>query len=342
MAVTIDTYLFNKMPIPLPDGSTEWWELTDQWRLVRTDPNFSIIATDEEVAAALAEIELLPGDSAYQVAVDNGFEGTEVEWLASLVGADGTQGEQGIQGIQGIQGETGATGAKGDKGDAGDTGDTGLQGSQGIQGIQGDTGSQGIQGETGTKGDQGDEGETGAQGVSGIGQATYRLAGRYHSTFPDSNTTLALTINRLYAIPFMVSETKTISRIAIHVTTLGASASARLGIYQDNGSIYPGSLVSDCGTVSMTSTGLKEITGLNISLTANTLYWLALVCNVAATVTACAVVYLNALLGYPTTSLNTVGFASYYVAFTYATLPTPYPSSATLSNTAFPKIAVYF
>lgn len=29
------------------------------------------------------------GDSAYEVAVENGFEGTEAEWLASLKGADG-------------------------------------------------------------------------------------------------------------------------------------------------------------------------------------------------------------------------------------------------------------
>ena len=50
------------------------------------------------------------GKSAYEVAVDEGFVGTEAEWLASLVGpqgAQGVQGPQGIQGVQGIQGETG-------------------------------------------------------------------------------------------------------------------------------------------------------------------------------------------------------------------------------------------
>jgi hypothetical protein len=35
------------------------------------------------------------GDSAYQLAVSNGFVGTEVEWLASLQGADGIDGEDG-------------------------------------------------------------------------------------------------------------------------------------------------------------------------------------------------------------------------------------------------------
>jgi hypothetical protein len=38
------------------------------------------------------------GKSAYQIAVDNGFEGTETEWLDSLQGEDGTDGEQGAMG----------------------------------------------------------------------------------------------------------------------------------------------------------------------------------------------------------------------------------------------------
>jgi len=41
------------------------------------------------------------GRSAYQVAVDDGFVGTEVEWLAGLVGNTGPTGPQGIQGDTG-------------------------------------------------------------------------------------------------------------------------------------------------------------------------------------------------------------------------------------------------
>ena len=44
------------------------------------------------------------GDSAYEVAVANGFVGTESAWLASLVGPQGEQGEQGIQGPPGADG----------------------------------------------------------------------------------------------------------------------------------------------------------------------------------------------------------------------------------------------
>ncbi|MDR1917431.1 MAG: hypothetical protein LBQ05_00395 [Christensenellaceae bacterium] len=39
--------------------------------------------------------EIIIGRSAYDVAVDNGFEGTEAEWLASLKGTDGTNGTSG-------------------------------------------------------------------------------------------------------------------------------------------------------------------------------------------------------------------------------------------------------
>lgn len=51
------------------------------------------------------------GLSAYQIAVNNGFVGTESAWLASL---EGPQGIQGVKGDTGSQGLTGAAGADGD------------------------------------------------------------------------------------------------------------------------------------------------------------------------------------------------------------------------------------
>lgn len=61
------------------------------------------------------------GKSAYEVAVSNGFVGTEQEWIASLKGQQGERGEKGEQGLQGIQGE------KGDKGDSATYNDTELK-----------------------------------------------------------------------------------------------------------------------------------------------------------------------------------------------------------------------
>lgn len=41
------------------------------------------------------------GQSAYDIAVKNGFVGTEAEWLESLKGTDGTNGSNGIDGTDG-------------------------------------------------------------------------------------------------------------------------------------------------------------------------------------------------------------------------------------------------
>ena len=44
------------------------------------------------------------GKSAYEVAVDNGFSGTETEWIASLKGEKGEKGDKGEKGAQGEAG----------------------------------------------------------------------------------------------------------------------------------------------------------------------------------------------------------------------------------------------
>lgn len=71
------------------------------------------------------------GSSAYDVAVKNGYDGTEEEWLLTLIGPQGEIGPQGVkgdvgdvgpQGAKGAKGDTGPQGIKGDKGDKGDTG----------------------------------------------------------------------------------------------------------------------------------------------------------------------------------------------------------------------------
>ena len=72
------------------------------------------------------------GKSAYQIAVEKGFEGDETAWLASLKGADGAQGIDGAKGDAGPQGPTGEQGPKGDPGEAGPQGPAGEKGADGI------------------------------------------------------------------------------------------------------------------------------------------------------------------------------------------------------------------
>ncbi len=51
------------------------------------------IATEEYLNELISKLELPKGDSAYQVAINNGFEGSELEWLESLKGVDGEAGD---------------------------------------------------------------------------------------------------------------------------------------------------------------------------------------------------------------------------------------------------------
>lgn len=64
--------------------------------------------------------------SAYVIALEHGFIGSEDEWLASLKGAKGEKGEQGIQGVQGEKGQNGKDGTNGTNGIDGTNGKDGI------------------------------------------------------------------------------------------------------------------------------------------------------------------------------------------------------------------------
>ena len=101
------------------------------------------------------------GKSAYEVAVENGFEGTEEEWLDSLKGDTGPRGEKGDKGDTGPRGEKGDKGDTGPQGDKGDAGPQGPAGADGAPGKDGEKGDKGDPGEAGPKGEKGDPGESG-------------------------------------------------------------------------------------------------------------------------------------------------------------------------------------
>ena len=140
------------------------------------------------------------GKSAYQIAVEKGFEGDETAWLASLKGAKGDKGETGLRGEKGDKGDsftysdftsTQLAGLKGPKGDKGDKGADGksinVKGSvttsselnkltdveDGAGYITQDDGHLHIFSKNnwidvgGVKGPKGDKGDTGAAGPAG-------------------------------------------------------------------------------------------------------------------------------------------------------------------------------
>jgi|GEM_PF-5402300 len=146
------------------------------------------------------------GKSAYEIAVENGFVGTEVEWLESLRGDKGEQGPQGDQGKEGPKGSEGLPGKNGvgitqiaanyQVGSSGTTQPTGIWSTQIPQVPQGSylwtkifvyldnnvikdyytVSRQGVDGQKGEKGDIGPQGPQGPAGVTGeVLDETYDL-----------------------------------------------------------------------------------------------------------------------------------------------------------------------
>lgn len=144
-----------------------------------TKPSYSDFA-NVALSGDFADLANVPeslgsaGSSAYEIAVTNGFSGTENQWLASLVGEKGDQGDPGPRGSTGAQGvSVTLVGSVEDStvlpgsGSAGqgyitlDTGNlwfwntvtsswndigqiVGPQGDEGLPGIKGDTGDAGV------------------------------------------------------------------------------------------------------------------------------------------------------------------------------------------------------
>ena len=135
----------------------------------------TIVDADGETSATLhngANGE--KGSSAYQIAVEQGYQGSESDWLSSLKGDKGEKGNTGAKGNPGqdsaegksayaiavehgyensedewllsLKGEKGDTGERGEKGEKGDPGDRGLQGVPGEKGEKGDAGVAGKDG----------------------------------------------------------------------------------------------------------------------------------------------------------------------------------------------------
>lgn len=75
------------------------------------------------------------GQSAYALAVQLGFTGSEAAWIASLKGAKGDKGNTGAQGPRGATGPQGPQGPTGATGARGATGATGPQGPAGASAV---------------------------------------------------------------------------------------------------------------------------------------------------------------------------------------------------------------
>lgn len=173
------------------------------------------------------------GKSAYQIAVEQGYQGSESDWLSSLKGDKGEKGNTGAKGNPGqdgadgksayaiavehgyedseekwllsLKGEKGDTGERGEKGDTGlqgergERGETGQQGEQGPKGEKGDPGDRGLQGVPGEKGEKGDAGVAGKDGFSPIANVV-KDGSVITITITDKNGTTTVTLTEGSAV----------------------------------------------------------------------------------------------------------------------------------------------
>ena len=127
------------------------------------------------------------GLSAYQVAVQNGFVGTQPQWIASLKGAAAARGEDGDRGwtpvfkTESFEGGSYLRivdwiGGEGDKPTLlGYVSDSGIVNNIAVANNL--KGQKGDKGDTGEKGDNGDKGERGSEGFQGErGLSAYSIA----------------------------------------------------------------------------------------------------------------------------------------------------------------------
>nr|WP_303767628.1 hypothetical protein [Ruminococcus callidus] len=158
------------------------------------------------------------GKSAYQIAVEQGYQGSESDWLSSLKGDKGDKGNTGAKGNPGQDGAEGKSAyaiavehgyedseekwlssLKGDKGDTGERGEKGDTGLQGERGEKGETGQQGEQGPMGEKGEKGDAGVAGKDGFSPIANVV-KDGSVITITITDKNGTTTVTLTEGAAV----------------------------------------------------------------------------------------------------------------------------------------------
>ena len=102
-------------------------------RAEQASTNAANAATDAVKQAK--EAGTFDGQSAYALAVQLGYTGSESDWIASLKGAKGDKGDPGAQGPEGATGPQGPQGPTGATGARGPTGATGPQGPAGASAV---------------------------------------------------------------------------------------------------------------------------------------------------------------------------------------------------------------
>jgi len=112
IGLEVDTQTFK-----IGDGITSWEDLPYASGPVGASA-YEVAVLEGFVGTEQEWVDSLSG---YGVAVENGFAGTQQQWLDSLVGPQGAKGDTGEQGLQGDQGPQGEVGPEGPQGETGES-----------------------------------------------------------------------------------------------------------------------------------------------------------------------------------------------------------------------------
>lgn len=163
---------------------------------------------------------------------------------------------------------------------------------------------------------------------------------RYYCPYAVNNGSItnpgtALVINTIYAYPFVVDEILNIDLVVLKNQTAIASAEARVGLYKDNGSLYPGELVTEftsASTFDMSSTGIKTKSVSGITMYPGITYWLTIVSGHAIQITHLSTFAVIPILGFSPIGLTAGnGNNSYTIGHTFGALPNPMTSGGAIN-----------
>jgi len=281
-----------------------------------------------------------------------GSQGTQgLQGSTGLQGAIGTQGAQGTQGVQGNQGTTGSQGTQGVQGVIGDDGFVAQPTAPANTSLLwlktdetaatlnlGTTSAAGVLQLT----DSTSSTSTTTAATPNAVKTAYDLADskllkyatpwqtKYRSTYwyeaknGSQIVTNTYTINRMVFTPVFIQENITLDRIGAECTSLVASSTYRLGIYNADSNGVPSTLVIDAGTIDTSSTGAKSIT-ISQSLSAGLYYLVG--CQQGGATNAIMRAYHNIIGNFAPIANTSMSTTLYNTSYAQDSVSGAFPSS---------------
>lgn len=185
------------------------------------------------------------------------------------------------------------------------------------------------------------EPQAGGAGGQAINPMCYRRTQRGYTTWDYyTSTTIALTRDTLEAYPFIVPVSQTFDQMTVAVSTARPNGVARIGVYEDNGAVYPGDRVYGSPELDCTVVGYKNVS-FTPSILSPGLYWLVINSDGDANISFRAMDYNQttpiqyySILGKDPANFVTVPQLFWRVAQAYGALPDPFPGGASGINNA--------